>query len=803
MTAMRLAALSTAFLLAACGGGSSEPSPEPSPDAVEPSGDAAGDVGPTDGDGGGIGDGAGDGGEIGEPEPPDPAFVHVVTREPIASASDVYVADEPVYLRTPEQLAGLEVNALAEVDGALYAGTNAGVHRWVEASESFVLLPAQLPTGAMTPVVDIAASLDAEGRLVVAWLNGIGFVDTDTGELADWAPDGGGVLTSVATDGGEVFAGSDTGLRKLVAGVLVPDGAVGVPVHDVAVTAEGEATAATGDTLSLDLEEGELWKGTPAGLSKDGGEEWKAGMGGLPRGDVVAVDARGDWVLMAHEGVGATALRLADPEEIHHYTGLRWLPANDVRAVAIDAAGRFWLGTSKGVARVDRVERTLAAVAAATEADLDQRFWRGGFVASGGWQDDPWTPEPLHLSDFDNDGLWTQMMVGAACYAYAVTKDEAHYQRARKAMDFMFLLVDLPAVDFEAAGLGRGYVARSFVRDDEGALFDQKIPQANWHPVEWTDGHVYRWKDDTSSDEVTGHFFGFPLFYDLCAKDDAERAAVAEHATAITRYIVEGGYLLIDLDGEETTHGHWQPERIAAAVDGLETCLDTTEGPFEWCLESFGGGGWLNSIEILGALLASWHMTGDAFFLDAYEELVTVHRYDEIAMPHDLTVTITEPPFMNHSDHELAMLAYATLLRYEPDPVRRAHWLEGFQFLYEHEEDERNPLWNAFYALAAVPPAADPAPTLPAALRSLREMPPDRRSWLVDNSHRLDAGHWPDDRHDQPQFDTVFPYDEIRSIWWNGNFHVKASGGSGAEVEGPMAWLLPYWALRYGGTLGP
>jgi len=212
--------------------------------------------------------------------------------------------------------------------------------------------------------------------------------------------------------------------------------------------------------------------------------------------------------------------------------------------------------------------------------------------------------------DKDNDGLWTQMQIGAWCYAYAVTGDETFYAKARKAMDVMFLEVDIPAGDFEKAGLGRGFVTRSLVRDDEGALYEDKKTQSNWHLVHYGD-HDYYWKDDTSSDETTGHFFGYPLFYDLCAKTDQERLDVAEHAAAIAEYIIDHGFLLIDLDGQKTTHGHWNPKPIAAAVDGFEKCAEIAfsgEDPeitLEVCLDSAFGGGWLNSVEILGHLLSA------------------------------------------------------------------------------------------------------------------------------------------------------------------------------------------------------
>lgn len=258
-------------------------------------------------------------------------------------------------------------------------------------------------------------------------------------------------------------------------------------------------------------------------------------------------------------------------------------------------------------------------------------------------------------------------------------------------------------------------------------------------------------------------------------------------------------------DGQKTGFGHWNPDHIGVAANGMEACAEKamlSDDPLtaaEYCVGSWHGEGWLNSIEILGHLLAAWHMTGAEKFYDAYEELITVHRYDVLAMAHDETFTITMPGHMNHSDHELAMLGYHTLIRYEPNDERRKKWIESLLFLQKWEKVERNPLWAAFTVLLAGPEQVD----VEAAIQSLREIPMDRRIWTVDNRHRKDALDWPADRFDDPQWDRVFPYDEIRTVWWNGNFHVKVDGGDGRRVSGPMAWLLPYWAFRHAGVIGP
>ena len=58
----------------------------------------------------------------------------------------------------------------------------------------------------------------------------------------------------------------------------------------------------------------------------------------------------------------------------------------------------------------------------------------------------------------------------------------------------------------------RGLMARSVV--DENVTVEGEA----WHESSSEPG--WQWKGDTSSDEVVGHMFAYPLVYDLVAEDD-------------------------------------------------------------------------------------------------------------------------------------------------------------------------------------------------------------------------------------------------------------------------------------------
>jgi len=530
-------------------------------------------------------------------------------------------------------------------------------------------------------------------------------------------------------------------------------------------------------------------------LVTDGIEtEVPVGAGGLPADQVTALAASpdGDGLAAGH----SIGVSLARPETtgFSHFHSLRWLPAEEVSSVSL-ADGTLWAATPAGLAAIATGDILLQDKADRMFQALDQWFWRlDGFLTADARFDDPWTDTTSELWDNDNDGQWTEEGLAAFCYAWSVTGEEGYLEAARKAAHNMLLLIDIPAVSFVEKGMAPGFVSRSVVRDDEGDVFASKATQPNWHLVHWTDGHDYYWKDDTSSDETTGHFFGLSLYYDLCA-DAEERTRVAERLDLLAGYILDNGFLLIDLDGLPTEHGNWTSERLTMALDGPENCIAAGHTLVE-CMDSWGGGAFLDSVEILSYMAAAWHVTGNERYLEALEELSGPLRVGEAAMFNENVMTWTERGLANYCDHELADLAFLTLLRYDPDEGRRSLWLQSMMAAWEFEIGERNPLKSL--AIAAT---MDEVPGLSAGITTLVAYPEDLRRWRVDNSHRKDAEIDAPDRHGQPQFKTVLPHDEIPVQRWDSNPYQIAGGSDGTERMNPAFWLLPYWGLRYHGAI--
>lgn len=833
---------------------------------------------------------------------PDAAYINAVRNSPVSLPDQPFKQKFAEFFRTTDVLPSLSINVMTTVDDWIFVGTPDGLYGRQGDAAAFSLVGGVALARGMVEesnVIDIASSFSGE-RLVFVTPHTIKMFDGTT--LTEFAVTE-DELTSVTVFAptGTIIVGGKNGLytfdEETTDGgpdaVLIKDTDLGdVEVRDVAVASDTENTftilAATAqgifakdpggasdfvtvdsgmipdnNVLSLAICPAGLAIGTETGFAVGAGVNpsiIKAEVGALPYGHVISIACNNDGYLLGHE-MGATWLS-DDFSQKEYFYGLRWMvdqivynPTNKeyelvgkrLPGVTIGQDGSLWLGGQFGASRISSTERTLADKEVVFD-NMVQYFWRmGGFFSSDGYTATPWEqPSEMILGDKDNDGLWTQMMVGGWCFAYAATGEEKYYDYAHKAMQNMYKLIDYPAITFEAEGKSRGFIARSIISQESDFIgcggdftnpgvmanclpqdtpctvpcvdgrmnqYDLKVccrepvgktdgtagykeGMARWNPVE-VDGKKYVWKADTSSDEVAGHFFGFPVYYDLCAKGD-EKQLIASYMADVAGYIANNAMNLIDLDGTRTSFGIFGPDTIGIAVDGLEACM-TNGYSLEACAGEYYGGGWLNSNEALSLLLATWHVTGDKFFYDVYENLVTEHKYYNLAITNQDTLTVTNPSIQNHSDHELAMLAYTTVLRYEPNPERLAHWQTGFQFLYDAEKPERNPWWAAIAAISGIA-----QPDAASARRTLREIPDDLRDWLMNNCDRLDYPMNPaKDRFKEEQFKAVPPFDEIRTFWWNGNPYRCSDGGYGNSWNAPTVWLLPYYMAMYSGLITP
>ena len=395
---------------------------------------------------------------------------------------------------------------------------------------------------------------------------------------------------------------------------------------------------------------------------------------------------------------GAIRYSPADGGRVSYYAGQRWLPDDHVTGIAFEPSDRaeersvVWIETVKGFSRIEFNRISLLDKATSFEARVRARHVRWGLTAGSRLKiaGDLSTNQMIST---DNDGLWTAMYVAAECFRYAVTRESTARDYARQGLAAMLRLEQITGIP--------GFPARSFIKIGE----DVQPNDGEWHTM--PDGQ-WRWKGDTSSDEIVGHYFVYPIYYDLVADDD-EKQQIRAVVTRITNHILDHGYQLIDADGQRTRWGWWGPDAIWADPD--ETGL--------------------RALHLLSHLRVAHHLTGSRRYLDAYNELIGRHRY------HLLTRNqkITYPGHVNHSDDELAFLSYYPLLQYETDPKLREVYVQSLDRSWQVERPERNPLWNFIFAASTGGREFD----RDNAVRTLREIPVDLIAWTVTNSHRLDV----------------------------------------------------------------
>jgi hypothetical protein len=462
-------------------------------------------------------------------------------------------------------------------------------------------------------------------------------------------------------------------------------------------------------------------------------------------------------------GTRQGAVRLSRDNQVREYfAGLRWLPDDHVTGIGVESNDRnvTWIETPKGFARIEAVSMTLDEKSRVFVDRVQTRHNRWGLTATAHLR----VPGDLTTNQMvssDNDGLWTAMYVVAECFRYRVTGAADARENARRGMQAI--------VRLEAITGKPGFPARSFIK----VGVDAQPGDGEWHD---TPDKEWRWKGDTSSDEIVGLYFVYPLYYDLVA-DEAEKPGLRAVMERITNHILDNNYQLIDVDGQRTRWGWWGPDVVWEDPD--ETGL--------------------RALHMLSHLRVALHVTGNAQYRaryqSAYDDLVKTHKYHWLTRNQKVMV----PGSINHSDDELAFLSYYPLLRYEKDPALLEVYRQSLERSWQIERPERNPLWNFIYATGTGAKEFDRADSL----RTLREIPMDQIQWTVKNSPRLDVPIDPmNDRFKRRQALVVLPYDELPMWKWNGNPYNLDGGNEGRSEDDGAYFLLPYWMGRYHQLIG-
>jgi hypothetical protein len=485
--------------------------------------------------------------------------------------------------------------------------------------------------------------------------------------------------------------------------------------------------------------QGEMWVGTPIGAARYGGKTWS----------------------------------------LRH--GLRWLPSDEVRGIAVAPDGAAWVATSDGVSVISRAPMTLAEKARRFLEVCYARHIREPGLVEKVALDPPGDLASWKPRDDDNDGQYTAMYLAMESYRYAVTRDPVAQEAARRAFRALKFLQTVTGTP--------GFVARTVVPANWTGMADpnevrepQQVaderardPRSKYVPVRWrpsADGE-WLWKGDTSSDEITGHYYGYTSFYDLAANEE-DKVEVREHVRRVTDGIIGNGLTLVDIDGRHTRWAVWAPERLT--------------GDGNWRPESG-----INAVEILSYLKTAHHMTGDPRYDRLYQELYHKRGYAKLV---DQAKTV-DPAWRTHIDDELLALALPALLRHEADPAKLQRYRRVTRTWYRSVDRDGCPLFDYTLAMATGSP-----PDTHDSLRFLREAPMDLVRWRMDNSRREDIALVRSPEPEVLQTSRLLsPAETCVMRWDNHPFEVVQGDGGATESDG-VFWLLPYWMGRYMGLIG-
>jgi hypothetical protein len=558
-------------------------------------------------------------------------------------------------------------------------------------------------------------------------------------------------------------------------------------------------------------EQSQLWFGTLAGLACFTGDGWKfyEGKDGLPYNDFTQFAAGPDGEVWFGTKKGLIRWQAG---KWAYRQGKRWLPDDDVHDLTVDPSGHVWVATSKGVGVIRRVPMTFAEKAEMYEKEIEQYIKRTPYsYVSEVTLGSPGDKSDIHYHDSDNDGLWTAMYGAGECFAYAATENIQAKQRAHQAFKALQFLQTVTQSGSHPAP--KGYVARTILSTslpdpNEGRL-EQDIRSRDEHDSLWKayeprwpiseDGQWY-WKSDTSSDELDGHYFFYPLYYDLVAETEGQREAVRDVVRDLTDHLIVHGYNLVDHTGTVTRWGVYSPEGV-------------NHDPNWWAERG------LKSLSMLSYLAVAAHITGETRYLDRQNELIRDHAFDTNALIYKIHRGIGSG---NQSDDEMAFMCYYNLLRYTPDGPLKDRILLSFYAAWLNESPEMNPFFHFAYAAHArgrevndpwgshsIDPGTD---WLEDSLLTLKGFPLDRLNWSSQNSHRLDLVPLPEsntiDLLDRDQRargylvdGKVLPIENRHFNHWNTDPWTLDYGGNGTVLASGTVYLLPYYMGLYHGFL--
>ena len=475
---------------------------------------------------------------------------------------------------------------------------------------------------------------------------------------------------------------------------------------------------------------------------------------------------------------------LNDKGKYTYYAGERWLPGNNVISIESGPDQSVLVLTDKGIAQLMFKPMTLEEKALFYEKQVREKNIRYGFNCSS--VGIPTGYSSARTGNQPSDNLWTGMYLASQLFRYKVTGSEDAKENAYEAfeaMERLHTVTNIPGL------FGRSFERDFKVENSKGADWKRKellsgSPASLWLPA--ADHSNWTWRSTASSDQTVGQIFALTVILEL--SDDAQwKARALKCLDNIMSYIVKNNLYIIDVDGEPTMWGKWNPDYVNKFPVNV-------------------GDRKITSSNIIAFLQTAWHFTGKEIYRDKANELMTKYGYLENLMrpfsqigpdaTDELSKVLSQE--WNHSDDEMYFLAYWGLYPYAFSDDLKSKFAAAIQDHWNIERPEQDALWNFTYAMTGAKNF-----DLKQSIDFLKDYPLDLRNWAMHNSHREDIERIPANFRGQTIRERL-PLGEMPICRHNGQFFtLDSNGDGGALTSAGDTWLLPYWMGRYLGVISP
>lgn len=481
-------------------------------------------------------------------------------------------------------------------------------------------------------------------------------------------------------------------------------------------------------------------------------------------------------------GSAKGAFYLNKKGQYNYFAGERWLPGNRILDLVSGPENSILALTDKGLGQLSFNPMTLEEKALFYEKQVREKNIRYGINCSGVSMPNGYSSGQTGNQPSDN--LWTGMYLAAELFRFKVTgsldaKENAF--EAFEAMERFHTVTNIP-----------GLFARSFERDyktenTKGADWKKKellsgSPASLWLPA--ADHSNWTWRSTASSDQTVAQVFAMTMILEL-SEDAAWKVRALKCLDNLMTFIVKNDLYIIDVDGEPTMWGKWNPDYVNK--------FPTNVGDRK-----------ITSSNIIAFLQTAYHYTHKQLFKDKAFELMTKYGYlDNLTRPFaqigpnqadELSKVLSEE--WNHSDDEMYFLAYWGLYPFAFSGELKEQFGQAIKDHWTVELPEHNALWNFTYAMTGAKDF-----DLEASIDFLKDYPIDMRNWAISNSERKDIELIPANFRGQTTKERL-SLREAPIFRHNGQiFRLDNAGDGSTLISAGDTWLLPYWMGRYLGVI--